>query len=316
MLTVLGITGPIFFIIAIGFLAVRFGLLGRQDSRALGVFVLDFALPALLFRALSQRPLDQLVNMELLINYALGSLLALALGIGFACGVQKRGLQAASLLAMGMTLSNSAFMGFPIAERLIGSAATATLAVYVTVENLIMLPTLMVIAELGRRSGSHWARTFVDILLRLVRSPLILSMLLGVFFSTSGLRVPQMAGRVVELLAGASAPVALFYIGCRLAGLRWKGMQGDIAGVAVGKLILHPLSVLAIFWLLPVADPALRQAAVINASMPMATIYALLGQKYGQEGFCSAALVVTTAASFFTITGLLWLIESGCCRGF
>ena len=90
-------------------------------------------------------------------------------------------------------------------------------------------------------------------------------------------------------------------------------MAGDILGVALGKLILHPLSVFAIFLFVPVADPALRQAAIINASMPMATIYALLGQKYGQEGFCSAALVVTTVASFFTITGLLWLIESGCC---
>jgi predicted permease len=65
--------------------------------------------------------------------------------------------------------------------------------------------------------------------------------------------------------------------------------------------------------LFAVADPALRQAAIINASMPMATIYALLGQKYGQEGFCSAALVATTTTSFFTITGLLWLIESGYC---
>ena len=313
MLALLGITGPIFLIIAIGFIAVRVGLLRSGGSGALGVFVLNFALPALLFKALSQQPLEQLLSADLLMAYSLGSLLALAVSIGFGCLVQKRGLQIATILAMGMTISNSAFMGFPIAEQLIGSAAMGTLAVYVTVENLIMLPLVMGIAELGRKKGSHWARVLGGIFMRLMKNPLILSILLGVAFSTFDLRLPQLANHAIDMLAVASAPVALFYIGCTLAGLSWKGMAGDIAGVVFGKLILHPLSVFAIFLLFPVADPALRQAAIINASMPMATIYALLGQKYGQEGFCSAALVATTITSFFTITGLLWLIESGYC---
>jgi predicted permease len=309
MLTVLGITGPIFLIIAIGYLAVRMGVLAYGDSRALGIFVLNFALPALLFKALSQQPLGQLLNADLLLAYSLGSLLTLALAIGFGCLVQKRGLQSATIVAMGMTTSNSAFMGFPIAEQLIGSQATASLAVYVTVENLIMIPLVLVIAEQGRKKGSHWTRVLGGIFMRLMKNPLILSMLLGVAFSSFDIRLTQLTARPIDMLAGASAPVALFYIGCNLAGLRWKGMGSDIAGVVLGKLILHPLSVFAIFLILPIADPALRQAAIINASMPMATIYALLGQKYGQEGFCSAALVAATVASFFTITGLLWLIE-------
>ena len=313
MLTVLVITCPIFLIIAIGFIAVRMDFLGYGDSRALGIFVLKFALPALLFKALSQQPLGQLLNADLLMAYSLGSLLTLTLGIGFGCLLQKRGLQSSTIRAMGMTISNSVFMGFPIAEQLFGPAATATLAVYVTVENLVMLPLVMVIAEMGRKKGSHWARVIGGIFMRLMKNPLILSMILGVAFSRFDLRPPSLAARAIDMLAGASAPVALFYIGCTLAGLSWKGMAGDILGVALGKLILQPLSVFAIFLFLPIADPALRQAAVINASMPMATIYALLGQKYGQEDFCSAALVVTTVASFFTITGLLWLIGSGCC---
>jgi malonate transporter len=176
-----------------------------------------------------------------------------------------------------------------------------------------MLPLVMVIAELGRRRESHWAQVFGGILMRLIKNPLIFSILLGVAFSRFDLRLPQLSARAIDMLAGASAPVALFYIGCTLAGLSWRGMGRDIAGIVFGKLILHPLSIFAIFFLVPVADPALRQAAIINASMPMATIYALLGQKYGQEGFCSAAMVAATVASFFTITGLLWLIESGCC---
>ena len=311
MLTVLGITGPIFFIIAIGYTAVRRGLLGGKDARALGVFVIDFALPALLFKALSQRSLGQLLNLDLLIAYTLGSLAVVALVIAIACLVQRRGLQAASLLAMGMSLSNSAFMGFPIAEQLIGPAASATLAVYVTVENLIMVPLLIGLAELGRKSGSHWALVIHGIVMRLLRNPLILSILAGVTCAALELQLPLPLSRVIDLLSGASAPVALFYIGCTLAGLSLKGLAGDIGLIVLGKLLLHPLAVFAMLSFLSFDDPTLKQAAIINASMPMATIYPLLAQKYGQEGLCAAALVATTVVSFFTINGLLWLTHAG-----
>ena len=83
MLTILGITGPIFIIIGIGFAAVRMGLLARTDMRVLGVFVINVSLPALLFKALSQRSLGELVSAELLIAYTLGSLLVAGLALGF-----------------------------------------------------------------------------------------------------------------------------------------------------------------------------------------------------------------------------------------
>jgi malonate transporter and related proteins len=95
-----------------------------------------------------------------------------------------------------------------------------------------------------------------------------------------------------------------------LAGLSLKGLAGDIGLIVLGKLLLHPLAVFAMLSFLSF-DPTLKQAAIINASMPMATIYPLLAQKYGQEGLCAAALVATTVVSFFTISGLLWLTHAG-----
>jgi len=311
VLTVLSITGPIFMLIAIGYVAVRLGLIQPNNTRALGVFVIDFALPALLFRALSKRSNLELLNPDLLLSYALGSFLMLGLGIGFGVFVQRRGLQASTVFAMGMVLSNSAFMGFPIAEELIGAKASAALAVYVMVENLFMLPILIGCAELGRKSGSHWAPVIRGILVRLIKNPLILAILSGVICSLLDVPIVKPLGKTIDLLAGSSAPVALFYIGCTLAGLTLKGMVTDITSVVIGKLLFHPLCVFLLFLLLPLEDPTLTQSAIINAAMPMATIYPLLGQKYGYEGVCSAALVATTVISFFTVTGVLYLAQSG-----
>ena len=82
----------------------------------------------------------------------------------------------------------------------------------------------------------------------------------------------------------------------------------------IGKLILHPLAVFVSLAVLPrlgmpPLDPDLRMAAIVMAAMPMLSIYPILAQIYGQEDFSAAALLIATAASFFTLSGLLWVLR-------
>lgn len=310
MLAILAITGPIFILIAVGFAAVRLRVLATTDMRALGVFVINFALPALLFSAMSAGSVTQTLRLDLLLPYALGSLAVVGLVVALAMTVLRRKLQMAAVLAMGMSVSNSAFIGFPIAQQLSPGTASAALAVYAMVEALIMFPLLMALAELGGGSG-RWPLVLRGIVLSLARNPMILAILAGVALSLAGLTLPLPAARAIELLGSTAAPVALFYIGGTLAGLKVKIAAGDIGLIVAGKLVLHPLLVYLAFLALPLDGAALQTAAVLNACMPMMSIYPILAQKYGQEGLCAAALVATTVTSFFTISGFLWLSGAG-----
>ena len=311
MLTILGITGPIFIIIGIGFAAVRMGLLARADMRVLGVFVINVSLPALLFKALSQRALGELVSADLLIAYTLGSLLVGGLALGYVCLVQKRDLQSGAVLALGVSASNSAYIGYPIALQVFGPAASAALAVYAVVESLVMMPLALTLAEAGGSGGRQWYRALGDILLRLAKNPFILAIAAGVAWASIGAALPAPLARVVDMLSTASAPVALFCIGGTLAGLHLKGLGADIGLIVVGKLLLHPLAVFVVTLALPGMSPQLKTIAIMNACMPMMSIYPILGQKYGKEGICAAALITATALSFFTISGFLWLSGAG-----
>lgn len=311
MLTILGITGPIFIIIGIGFAAVRMGLLARADMRVLGVFVINVSLPALLFKALSQRALGELVSADLLIAYTLGSLLVGGLALGYVCLVQKRDLQSGAVLALGVSASNSAYIGYPIALQVFGPAASAALAVYAVVESLVMMPLALTLAEAGGSGGRPWYRALGDILLRLAKNPFILAIAAGVAWASIGVPLPAPLARVVDMLSTASAPVALFCIGGTLAGLHLKGLGADIGLIVVGKLLLHPLAVFVVILALPDMAPQLKTIAIMNACMPMMSIYPILGQKYGKEGICAAALIAATALSFFTISGFLWLSGAG-----
>jgi len=77
MTDILAITGPIYLAIALGYAATRFGVFARADMRVFGKFTLYLALPAMLFNALSQRSLAEILNCQYLLAYALSSPLLL-----------------------------------------------------------------------------------------------------------------------------------------------------------------------------------------------------------------------------------------------
>ena len=81
---VLAVTGPIYLIIAVGWGCTRLGLFARADMRLFGKYVLNLALPALVFNALSQRSVGEIVNPVFLVAYLLGSLVPLVLGLWWA----------------------------------------------------------------------------------------------------------------------------------------------------------------------------------------------------------------------------------------
>ena len=311
MLEILAITGPIFLLIGTGFAAVRFGLLSRGDIRPLGAFVVNFALPAMLFKAMAERRLDEALHWDMSLAYGLGSLLMVALTLGFTCVVQRRDLLTGTVFAMGTSMSNSSFIGFPIALQVFGPAAGAALAAYAVVEAVVMLPFLHVLGDAAASGRQPLPTLLSSIAARLVKNPFLLSLAAGAAWAASGVAMPEPIGRAVGMLASTSAPVALFCIGGTLAGLSLKGMGGDIGLLVFAKLLVHPLAVFAVMAVLPVADPQMRAATLLNAAMPMMSMYPILGQRYGREGLCAAAVFAATLCSFFTISAALWLMGVG-----
>jgi len=313
MLDVLAITGPIYLTIAFGYVATRSGLFERSDMRVLGKFVINLALPALLFNALAQRRLGEILNAGYLFTYAVGSVTVMAGGWGWAYFKARRTMRESSYVAMGMACSNSGFVGYPMLMLTLGPVAGVALALNMVVENLLLMPLLLMLADAEVGQGSvraSWRQVVANTLLRQLRNPLIIAIVAGFMFSLMGWQLPGPMARTVTLFSQASGALALFVIGGTLVGLQAKGMAPWVTQVAVGKLVLHPLAVWGLLvWLEPVGDTQLRAAVLLTAAMPMMSIYPLLAQRHGLEDRAAAALLVTTVASFFTLSGLLWALR-------
>lgn len=308
MTDLLTLTLPLFLLMALGYGAVRGGLFAAADIRVLGNFVLYLALPALIVRAFTQRSLGELFEPHYVAAVALGGLAVFALG-WLGARALKLPRQAAALTAMGLCAPNTGYIGYPLAALVIGPGAAVTMAMNLLVENLLIIPLALALAESAASQGQGWRTALRDTAQRLSRSPLILAIAAGVLLSLLGVRLPAPAARAVDLLATASAPVALFAIGGMLHGSSVRGMAGPLTLIVVGKLVLHPLAVALALLVFPVADTQLALAAVLMAAVPMIAIYPVLGQRYGQQQLCAAALLLSVLASVVTINLALVLLR-------
>ena len=224
-LDILAITGPIYLTIALGYLLTRQGLFAKADMVLFGKFTLHLALPALLFNALSRRSVAEVLNLHYLAAYGLASL-TVALGSYFwARRLQHDGPGLACVKAMGMACPNSGFVGYPIMLLTLGPVAGVALALNMVVENLLIIPLLLTIAESALAGGRSWSATLKQTFRNLLSNPLIIAIVSGFLVSLSGFHVPVVISRSVDLFAGASAVLSLFVIGGSLVGLQLQGQR-------------------------------------------------------------------------------------------
>jgi hypothetical protein len=313
MMDVLSITAPIFIIIGFGYLAVKSGLMPQEAMPLLGRFVLYFTLPALIFGTLSQMQVSEVIQPDFLAIYAIGSVAALLGGIALNRILLKVDLAEASVRGMGMSASNSAFIGYPVLLQVFGSAPTQPFTMALLVENILILPLALILIEYGKRdagSGEPLMQVWQRIFMRILRSPLIIAIVAGLICASLQLPVPAALDRSLEMLALASVGTALFVIGGSLVGTRINDSLGSIGLVAAGKLLLHPLLMLLLVLIWRDFDPQLEQAVILAAAMPMLSVFPIIGGNYGYGRQCAGMLLVTTAASFITLTLILALMAS------
>ena len=236
---------------------------------------------------------------------------------GYAWSRRVSGLtpMASTFQSTGMSCANSGFIGYPILLMAMPSVASTALALNMIVENLIMSPLVLVMAEHAKGgSGRDWALVG-QIAGRLIRNPIVIALITGLAVSLLGLGVPGIIAKPIELLAASSAAISLVVIGGMLAGIPLRAVEAQVIPVVVCTLLLHPLAV----WLgllavaaagIPVADQRLADAAILMAAMPAMGIYPILAQRYRRQRTAALAMLMMTGLSFFSISAVLGLLKA------
>ncbi len=311
MLAIVSITTPIFLLIALGYLAVRWRILPYEAIPGLGRFVLYFAMPGLILHTLSSMEFDQVLDFSFIFAYGLGSLLMLGLGLLISLKVFKNEPVLASLKAMGVSMSNTPYFGFPVLLQVVGGTAAQAFSMALLVETVLIIPLCLALLEFttSRSTGMSLGRVLIKLHKRMLKNPLLIAIVVGMLISALNIKLPEPINITLEMLGRSSATIALFVIGASLVGSPIKGKLGGITPILIGKLIAHPLMVVLMIWLLPSFDPKLQLAAILLAAMPMMSIYPIFGNQYGYRNFTASTLMLTTICAFFSISGILLFIQ-------
>jgi predicted permease len=309
--TLLNAVIPIFGLVAVGFAAGRFGVLGAGASQPLNRFVFYCALPALLFRSVASTPLGEVLRWDFMLVFALGIGAVAALSLAASALILKEGVMAAIMRAVNASYGNVGYLGIPLAAVAYGERAVVAAGLTILLNAVLIIAPATMAVEVMARHGTGQGRVLRGIAIAIAGNPLILAIALGVAISAAGWRLPVPIDRFLDLMAGAAGPCALFALGLYVSGRPLARLYGRLALGATLKLIAFPAMVWALAsWVVPL-DAPFAAVAILMAATPIGAGSFVLAERYRIDADeTSTAIVLTTALSIPTL-GFLLVVLSG-----
>ena len=320
----------IFGTVAIGWIAGRARWLsqpagGTDPSRLLGNAAFYIFVPALLFRTTARLDMAHmpwaavlaffvpvvlmLLGVYLVQRYRLRQALAMADGRDSA----ERLAAAPTTQAVTVVFGNAVQVGIPLALALFGEAGLGIHIALVSLHALVLLTLLTVLVELdlGRARAAHDASGGLGRMLRstvrnTVIHPVMLPVLAGLLWNSTGWPLPGALDETLALLGTAVAPLCLVLIGVTLAYSSVHGLLGPALVWSALKLVAMPALVLLVAYLGFGLRGLPLQVVVLMAALPSGSNALIFAQRYrSQEATTTATIVLSTFG--FVLTAPLWL---------
>ncbi|NCU66796.1 AEC family transporter [Acidovorax sp. 210-6] len=290
---------PLFALILIGYLLMRFAGWPRTMAQHLTTFVFSVGLPAMLFRMMSD--LSQLppVDGRLLVAFFGGCLLVFLLGrliAGKAFGLDGIGQ---SVFGVGCIFSNNIMLGLPLAKASLGDPAIPSVAL-VLLFNALILWTLVSLSVEWHRHGSLSLKGLRDTVQGVLRNPIILAILAGSAFGLSGAALPAMLDSPLKMLGQTGMPLALVALGMSLAEYNLKSEWKVSLAIVIPKLLILPLIVFGLARLLALPPLETRVIVLLASIGQGANVFLMARQFKAVEGGMAGALILSTALSAIT----------------
>lgn len=308
MSVLLNVVLPVFIVLGFGYAAVWRGLFSNAGVDGLMKFTQGFALPCLLFRAISTLDLGQSFNLPLLGSFYAGALAGFVAGLAGARLIFRRDWEDAVAIGFVGLFSNSLLLGVPITERAYGAAALTANFAIISIHAPFCYGVGITTMEIVRARGASLTLLPAKVLRAMFRNALVIGIALGFAVNLSGFEMPGVLKDAVDLMARAALPAALFGLGGMLYRYRPEGDLRTILYIVGCSLLLHP----AVVWLLGSAtglSTAEFRSAIVTASMAPGVNAYIFANMYGRaRRVAASAVLIGTGLSVLTVWGWLAIL--------
>lgn len=302
---------PVVLFIAIGFLSGNRGWIRAGSVKDLSNLVFMVLTPALLFRTMGSVHLGDVDFAPIAAYFA-------AAGLVFGGTMLLLGFTSlAAARALANMFSNTVMIGVPLVGLVFGEAGLVTLFTLISLHALILLTAATVVFELAaarERAGTpeHEGRSMLRTVLMAVRNgivhPIPMPIIAGLLYAQTGLPIPLVIDKPLELLGQALGPLALLLVGVTLAFTTVGTHFRAALRIALVKCLVHPVAMAAVGWAMGLKGMPLA-VMVVAASLPVGANVFLFSQRYEvAQDEVTASVAVSTALALITMPVVIVLV--------
>jgi malonate transporter len=299
---------PIFLIIAIGYLLFRTKVVGEEVWSAIEHICFYLLLPFLIVRTLSRANLGSVPVIDfmlVLVAAILGMSLLLIITHWMLRSRYPSGGPSFTSLFQGATRFHG-FVALAIIGPLYGDdgVTLAALALAVMVP-LLNTTSVIVLSIYGDSDNSS---EFKQVLMRVVKNPLIIACIAGLSFNWIG--IPDIVFNTIEIIGNGGLGLALLAVG---AGLRIDQAAENKLLVATGvltRLIGMPLLIILMARLVGL-EGLPRSVAIIAGAVPTASSSYVMARKMGGNApLMSNIVTFQVIVAFITLPMFIYLADN------
>ncbi len=282
---------PIFFVIVLGYLLKRKGLLTDSFRSKASTLVFYYALPCSLFKSVAGSDLKSGFDLKFVL-YVVGSTLAVFVLAWFITPLIIKERSQISATVHGAYRGNFAYVGLAILTNLLG---TSTLPCSVLVIAFVIpIYSILAVIVLSYYDPSGKKPSVKEQLIKIIKNPLIVAIFIGIPFSLLQIKMPNMIDKTLSYLAQLATPLALLLIGANLKPETFKKKpKGIILGTLI-KIVFAPTVFTLLAIVLGFRGEAIATIFVMHA-VPSATNSYIMTEQMGGDAELGAGLVMATS---------------------
>nr|WP_275981951.1 AEC family transporter [Frigidibacter sp. ROC022] len=304
----IGVILPVFLVLGFGYLARWMDWFKDEWVEGLMRFTQGFALPCLLFRAISELDLGQNFDLPLLLSFYTGAVSGFLAGIVGARLIFHRPWEDSVAIGFCGLFSNSLLLGLPITERAYGTEALTANYAIVALHAPFCYALGVTVMEAVKNRGGSIGVTLLNVLKGMLGNALVIGILLGFAVNLTGLPVPQALKEALDMMVRAALPAALFGLGGVLCRYRPEGDLRTILYVCGLSLILHPAVTYGLGWTLGLSTGQMRSAVLTASMAPGVNAYVFANMYGAARRVAASSVLIATALSVLTVWGWLALL--------
>ena len=297
--------GVLYIIVAVGYICDKAGIYTEETARKTVNFLLYFVASCTLinsFIKIEATP-DTIVKFFTAFGVAVAThVIAILINM---LTFRNKADEKNAVYKFASIYGNVAFMALPLAQAVLGDEGVLYCAGGAVVFNLF---TFTHGVKLMGKEGTKLSAK------KLLINPGVMAVVIGLPIFLSGLELPYMVTRPVEMLADLNTPVAMLVFGTYLSRTDLKTMLLDkkIYGVALMKLVVLPLICMGVYYAFGLSGTLLT-AVIITASVPSANNTFMFASVYGRDTATASKTValvsflsILTMPVIIAITQLTW----------